>query len=188
MKALLTFMKNRKRFFILYAIALPLLLCSTAFTTEVANIVPKAASTISPAKILSHPLNAIDEVREQIIDFAKEYLGRNYGEHIGADRFDCSGFAQHVFKKYGFYLDRSSSVQALNGQTIPYKNAKMGDLVFFNSGSHISHVAMVVEAKEGSLIVIHSTNSRGIVIEDVLKSDYWTRKFAFVKDVLSTWQ
>jgi hypothetical protein len=43
----------------------------------------------------------------------------------------------------------------------------------------------VVESSDKELIIIHSTNSQGVIKEDVLKSGYWKNKIYQVKDVIS---
>ncbi|MGB5023938.1 MAG: hypothetical protein WBO44_01255, partial [Saprospiraceae bacterium] len=37
----------------------------------------------------------------------------------------------------------------------------------------IVHVGIITESKKDRLMVIHSTSSKGVIEENILKSDYW---------------
>jgi cell wall-associated NlpC family hydrolase len=51
---------------------------------------------------------------------------------------------------------------------------KEGDLVFFSSGRHISHVGMYLRNNK----FVHASTSMGVVISD-LDEPYWKRKYAY---------
>jgi cell wall-associated NlpC family hydrolase len=59
---------------------------------------------------------------------------------------------------------------------VKVKNAQKGDLVFFDNGSGVSHVGIVVSEKGSPLMMIHSSSSKGVIITDVTKSAYWTKR------------
>ena len=56
------------------------------------------------------------------------------------------------------------------------KNVEKGDLVFFDNGSGVSHVGIVISEKGEPLKMIHSSSSKGIIITDVSKSEYWSKR------------
>lgn len=128
-----------------------------------------------------------EKLRKDIVDYAHDYLGTEY-VYGGKtpDGFDCSGFTCHVMKKYDVKLPPVSASQAKEGKKVKVKNAQPGDLVFFRKtpAGKVFHVALVVDndGKEG-LKVIHST-SRGVVVDNISKSDYWRPKISIVRDVL----
>ena len=128
-----------------------------------------------------------EKLRKDIVDYAHDYIGTEY-VYGGKtpDGFDCSGFTCHVMKKYDVKLPPVSASQAKEGKKVKMKNAQPGDLVFFRKtpAGKIFHVALVVDNddKEG-LKVIHST-SRGVVVDNISKSDYWRPKISIVRDVL----
>ncbi|MCG8328092.1 MAG: C40 family peptidase [Chitinophagales bacterium] len=128
-----------------------------------------------------------EKLRKDIVDYAHDYLGTDY-VYGGKtpDGFDCSGFTCHVMKKYDVKLPPVSASQAKEGKKVKMKNARPGDLVFFRKtpAGKVFHVALVVDndKKEG-LKVIHST-SRGVVVDNISKSDYWRPKISIVRDVL----
>jgi len=170
----------------------PLLICCSAFTnaTTTKTVPEKAPEYINfeeYAPKAAASAEALDLVRSEIIDFAKQYIGYRYGSVVAGSIFDCSGFAKYCFNSFGYDLDHSSASQAKFGKTISFKDAKMGDLVFFKENGRINHIAMVVTAGDNELYVIHSTNSRGIVIENIMDVDFWKARFAFVKDVLTNY-
>ncbi len=60
---------------------------------------------------------------------------------------------------------------------IDIEKAQPGDLVFFKRDKGpIFHVSIITAYEKGSLQVIHSTSSRGVIIENILSSPYWNNK------------
>ena len=115
--------------------------------------------------------------RDEIIMTAKQQLGTPYvwaGSAPGG--FDCSGFTSYVMKQNGKSLPRRASDQYESSQKVKAKNVQKGDLVFFDNGSGISHVGIVISEKGEPLTMIHSASSKGIIITDITKSDYWTKR------------
>lgn len=117
------------------------------------------------------------DYRDEIIITAKKQLGTPYvwaGSSPGG--FDCSGFTSYVMSQNGKSLPRRAVDQYDSAQKVKAKNAQKGDLVFFDNGSGISHVGIVVSEKGEPLTMIHSASSKGIIITDVTKSEYWTKR------------
>lgn len=73
-----------------------------------------------------------------VVGYANTFTGSNYvyGGTTPAG-FDCSGFTQYVFNKYGKKLPRTSQAQANAGTRISTSQAKPGDLIITNGGSHV---------------------------------------------------
>lgn len=126
-------------------------------------------------------------LRSDIVSYAKEFLGINYRYAGRAPEtgFDCSGFTHFVMRNFDVNISTSSRAQIGYGQKVALKEVKPGDLIFFrrSSRSRISHVAMVFSNDENGLRIIHST-SRGVVIDDLMKSKYWRPKVYSARDVL----
>lgn len=101
----------------------------------------------------------------QVVSYAKKYLGASYvygGD--GPNSFDCSGFTQYVFKKFGVSLPHSASAQQSYGKSVSKSNLKQGDLVFFTG-----HVGIYI----GNNKFIHAANpSKGVVITSLSDSYY----------------
>ncbi len=120
-----------------------------------------------------------NDLREEIVQFAKQYIGTPYSwAGTSPAGFDCSGYIGYVFKNYDIILPRSASEQKEFTTKINERTALKGDLVFFKSGSKITHVGLVVSEQGQPLTMIHSSSSKGIIITDVESSAYWNKKYA----------
>ena len=122
------------------------------------------------------------QTREGMIDFAKTQLGVPYlwaGDDPNG--FDCSGFTQYVYEKqYKKEIPRRAEDQYNKSKKIKQRNAHKGDLVFFDAGSGISHVGMIISEKGEPLVMIHASSSQGIVITNIEESEYWLKRlYAF---------
>ena len=123
--------------------------------------------------------------RSGIVKTAKKYIGKPYSYGGTTTRgFDCSGFTSHVYKENGVAILGPSYKQAKQGRKKAMKELKEGDLVFFGSGNKVSHVALVTNVSRNKMEVIHSTSSRGVVVDDISNSKYWKKRYLFGRDVL----
>ena len=98
------------------------------------------------------------ELRLQVLQEADSHLGTPYvlgGNSPGG--FDCSGFAQYVYRQVGYELNRMVSAQMQHGTVVEEENLQPGDLVFFrNPGSATAtHVGIYV----GDRTIIHAGNA-----------------------------
>jgi peptidoglycan DL-endopeptidase CwlO len=117
------------------------------------------------------------EFRQKMVVYAKSLVGVKYKwAGISPDGFDCSGFVGYVHQKYGFTLPRSASDQLAQAKKLKLDEAFMGDLVFFASGSTISHVGLVISNKGENLMMVHSSTSKGVIITEIPTSTYWQGK------------
>lgn len=115
--------------------------------------------------------------RKAIIAFAEKQLGVPYvWAGNSPEGFDCSGFTSYVFKEFGSDLPRRAADQYNKGTILKEKNVQPGDLVFFNNGSGISHVGIVVSKQGEPLKMIHSASSKGIIVTDISASEYWRNR------------
>ncbi len=108
--------------------------------------------------------------QRDLVDYARSLQSvtvYNYGGSNPPYSTDCSGWTQHVFKKFGVNLPRVSRDQARTGQPVTFQQLKMGDLMFFSTRADkvITHVGIY------------------------MGSDYWISNLNSEKDVqiLSTW-
>jgi cell wall-associated NlpC family hydrolase len=125
--------------------------------------------------------------RDRVTTYAQKQVGSSY-KYAGTSPetgFDCSGFTSFVLKKFGVPVSPGSSTQATEGRFIAIEKAIPGDLIFFGDGSRIQHVAMVVKNSKEGIICVHSTTSRGVIVENVSTSTYWKPKILFARDVIS---
>ena len=117
--------------------------------------------------------------RDAIVEYAKKQLGVPY-VWAGNDPsgFDCSGFTGYVMKEFGKELPRRAVDQFETSRKLKEKNVQKGDLVFFDNGSGISHVGMIVYDKGKPLVMIHASSSKGIIITEIERSDYWLTRLS----------
>jgi cell wall-associated NlpC family hydrolase len=136
---------------------------------------------INKKEYSSKPDPTVSKTRNDVIDFAKKQLGTPYvSGGIDNKGFDCSGFTSYVFNQYNVKLPRRALDQENKSTKVSQKNAKRGDLVFFDNGSGVSHVGIIVLNDGEKLEMIHASSSKGIIITDILQSDYWkTRIHSF---------
>jgi cell wall-associated NlpC family hydrolase len=135
-------------------------------------------------------VQVIQDVRKakqinEIISYAKTFLGTPY-KYSGTtpSGFDCSGFIGYVMGKFGLTIPRTSYSIAELGKTIKLADVQPGDLLFFKgrnlNSSQVGHIAMVVEANENEIIMIHAA-SRGVVTENFKTSKYYIPRFIKAK-------
>lgn len=128
-------------------------------------------------KTASNKEDDYSSFRQKMVVYAKSLVGVKYKwAGNSPDGFDCSGFVGYVFQKYGFALPRSASDQLAQAKKLKLDEAFMGDLVFFASGSTISHVGLVISEKGKDLMMVHSSTSKGVIITDIPSSSYWQGK------------
>ena len=129
-----------------------------------------------------------DQLRSDVLTYARKYVGSKY-RYGGTDPksgFDCSGFTYFVMKEFDIALNRSSRSQESNGRSIKVSEAKAGDLLFFrrSRSGNVFHVALVVSNDRNGLKVIHSTSSRGVIIDNITHSSYWKPKVSTARRVI----
>ena len=124
--------------------------------------------------------------RNNLAKYSQKYVGTKY-KYAGKDPkgFDCSGFTAYVMKSEGITVSPSSKIQATEGKAVPLNKVKPGDLIFFGKNGKVSHVAMVVSNTYEGISVVHSTTSRGVMVQNITKSTYWKPKILFARDVIS---
>ena len=129
-----------------------------------------------PVEIASHT----PELIRSVMEHGHELLGHRYrSSGIAPWPLDCSGFVKYIFSLEGIKIPHSSA--ALSVYTSRLSDPKPGDLVFFrgsNRGSsRIGHVGMVVSNEAGDIKMIHSSSSKGIVIESITGSAYYSSRY-----------
>jgi cell wall-associated NlpC family hydrolase len=114
-------------------------------------------------------------VRIGIVRTAKRQIGVPYKMGGLTPRgFDCSGLTMFSYRKNGLRIPRTASQQYRFGRQVVLRDARPGDLVFFNtSGRRISHVGLYV----GKGVFVHAPSSGSTVREDTLKNPYWRTHF-----------
>jgi len=129
------------------------------------------------------------EKRRAVTRYAKKFVGSKYVYGGKTPKgFDCSGFTRYVYDKFDVRLSASSSLQSKEGKKVSTKYAKAGDLVFFSKNKgrvgKVNHVALVVSNDRKGLFVIHSTSSKGVIVQNISGNSYWEPRLLYIRSVL----
>lgn len=126
-----------------------------------------------------------DYIKEQILNVANENVGVPYRSGgTSPEGFDCSGFVLYSMKPFDIDLPRTSQDMARTGKRIYKKDAKPGDLIFFNTGgAGISHVGIVTGVEGDVIKFIHSSSSNGVKHSSTAEN-YYAKTFVQVNRVL----
>ena len=111
---------------------------------------------------------------DEIANIALRYLGYRYAMGGASPAgFDCSGFAQYVYRQVGISLPRDTGSQLQAGERVTA--LAVGDLVFFTNTYQpgLSHVGIYLG---GNKFIHAATESRG-VSTDYLTSAYWSVRY-----------
>lgn len=105
---------------------------AVALTASLAQVAPATASTKAKSS------GASNVTGSQLVKYAKKFVGTPYS-YGGADPsgFDCSGFTQYVYKRFGIRLPHSATDQMQVGRAVSRSDLKPGDLVIWNGGGHV---------------------------------------------------
>jgi hypothetical protein len=152
-------------------------------------VLSAAGRALVPVDIIASRSENLEmmDMRSAIIGYAQNFTGLKY-RYAGTSPktgFDCSGFTSYILKEFDVKVSSSSANQSRQGMKIPLDQVIPGDLVFFGRGRGIQHVAMVVERNEEGIFVVHSTCTRGIIVENISTSKYWKPRILFARDVIT---
>jgi cell wall-associated NlpC family hydrolase len=106
-----------------------------------------------------------------------------YGGNTPDTGFDCSGLVNYVYRDMlDVRLPRTSrDLAAWQGPRIKPERLAAADLVFFGSGSSVSHVGIYV----GEGRFVHAPSTGGTVRLDHLDGPYWRDHYSGAKRVLN---
>jgi cell wall-associated NlpC family hydrolase len=104
-----------------------------------------------------------------------------YGGNTPQGGFDCSGLVGYVFGDVaGIALPRSAEeISRINAPDVARDQLESGDIVYFRSGRHVSHVGIYV----GQGRFVHAPNEGGTVRLDDLDAPYWRDHYGGAKRV-----
>jgi cell wall-associated NlpC family hydrolase len=166
----------------LLALALSAAISAAACSSTGAVPRPFPVPAGRPSQPLSNSAPADKEVPEATVVDAYSLAGtalalrgapyRNGGTDPSG--FDCSGFTQYVFAKYGIALPRAVKDQFAAGRSVRLERIAPGDLMFFTTvAPGASHVGIALGGDE----FVHAPSSTGVVRVEHLSSRYWSDRF-----------
>ncbi len=141
---------------------------------------PEATQSTDEPQTAVEP-RPMDGTGAEAVKLAEEYIGTPYrsGGTTTAG-VDCSGLTFSVYRKIGVRLPRTSDEQARAGNHIDRSDLRAGDLVFFGSGSNISHVG--IYSSDGEFI--HASTRARSVRYDSLDNKYFRNRYIGARRVL----
>ncbi len=129
--------------------------------------------------------NSKELLRDQIVAASMGEIGKPYKfGGTGPTAYDCSGLVYAVYHKSNIALPRTSKELSKVGKSISIRRASPGDLLFFSSKRKISHVGIVVSNTGGELQMIHASTSKGVILESVNRSPYWSKRLRKARRIL----
>ena len=126
----------------------------------------------------TYPTTAPSGDGSYIVNYAKQFVGNPYvyGGNSLTNGVDCSGFTQQVFGNNGISLARTAAGQSQGGQNVSMNDLQAGDLLFYDNGGYVGHVAIYC----GDGTIVHASNEKtGIIISNaysqtpVCAKRYW---------------
>lgn len=150
-------------------------------TVNKTNDLPAAISTI----------NTGDTSPDALLSFAETLVGIPYvwGSTNPAVGFDCSGFITYVFSHFKIQVPRSSIDFTNVGKTVPFEQAKRGDIILFSGtnseDTHIGHMGLVVSNNEEGLHFIHSTSGKAMSVAITKLNDQYKKRFRRISRIFS---
>lgn len=154
-------------------ISRPTVLDSTAKTDEAKS---------STTEVIQTEDTELTTLINKLISKGEKLLGKPYrASGIAPWVLDCSGYVCYLYNQLGINIPRTSA--ALSTYTERVAEPKAGDLIFFKgrnaSAKRVGHVALVVDNNNGDPIIMHSTNSRGIIKHRLSQVAYFSKRYLF---------
>ena len=133
---------------------------------EVTRIAPEGSPGCDYVTSRDHSIFFEKSVGQELVDYACQFVGNPYvwgGESL-TNGCDCSGFTMLVYARYGITLPHFAQSQAAYGMAVSEEELEPGDLVFFQNGAEIYHVAIYI----GNGTIVHAaSSSTGIIFSDL---------------------
>lgn len=160
-------------------IALPALLASVlaaAVTTDAATA-PNASAATHKAHHKAHHKHA--KPATPAISHARHIAMQQIGDPYkwgatGPNAFDCSGLVYYSYRHAGVSVPRTSTEQAGAARHISRNQMRPGDLMFFDDGGSVHHVAIFLHWGSGHHAVMLHAPQPG---EHVQVSSPWTSQW-----------
>ncbi|MBK9734216.1 MAG: C40 family peptidase [Saprospiraceae bacterium] len=133
-------------------------------------------------------LSVAETKRYELLLKADKYIGLKYRSKVNKNVFDCSGYVKFLMAEIGKNVTRSSVSQIHDGKRVTnIKEARLGDIIVFKGRNKHNirpgHVGLVHHWSQDTLYFIHSSVTKGIVIDNLF-DPYYANRFLQIRDVI----
>ena len=127
-------------------------------TTTTSSSSSSSSSSFSSDSSVSSTSTSTSNLGSQVANYALQFVGNPYvyGGTSLTNGTDCSGFTMSVYAHFGYGLSRTAAAQAGNGTEVSFGSLQPGDLIFYNNGGGIGHVALYI----GNGQVVHASSAK----------------------------
>ncbi len=137
-------------------------------STQTVNKVPdKPRGIVLKGYVPAVKIDVKNADPDEVVALAESFQGIPYlyGGSEPTQGFDCSGFVNYVFSRFGVKVPRISRDFTNAGREVRQKDAKRGDIILFtgtdiNSGE-VGHLGLVTSNKNGELLFVHAASGSG---------------------------
>ena len=142
-----------------------------------------STETLVPDTVTFSGLDRKNVPADSIIAFAQTLIGVPYlyASMDPLKGFDCSGFINYVFNRFGIMVPRSSRDFENFGKTVLLPEIKKGDLILFTGTDStikiIGHIGITISTEGEEIKFIHSTSGKayGVTVSDL--NQYYRNRF-----------
>jgi cell wall-associated NlpC family hydrolase len=129
---------------------------------------------VKSASVSGRVMVRLTDRGQEVVRTAASLAGRPYRYGAsGPSAFDCSGYTQFVFKKFGKTLPHSATAQARYGTAVSKSSLKAGDLLLFGSGGRYGHAAIYAG---GGQMWDASTSGKPVAKKKIWSNTYTVRR------------
>lgn len=142
-----------------------------------------STETLVPDTVTFSGLDRKNVPADSIIFFAQTLVGVPYlyASMDPLKGFDCSGFINYVFNRFGIKVPRSSRDFENFGETILLPEIKKGDLILFNGTDSIikiiGHIGITISTEGEEIKFIHSTSGKAYGVTVSALNQYYRNRF-----------
>lgn len=134
-----------------------------------------------PATKLSIETTPEQSMRKKILRHYQQWRGTRYlygGESRSG--IDCSALMRHLFKDIANHLlPRTTGEQIRKGKSVGRGELRIGDLVFFRTGTPARHVGVYI----GNGEFIHASTSKGVTVSE-MSNAYWKQRYETARRIV----
>lgn len=134
----------------------------------------KSSKGVSGRMSIDYSKEHADPMGKELVDEARKWLGTPY-RYGGSTRngTDCSGLVMSLYRDVcAVKIPRTTREQKSYCTEVARNKTRIGDLVFFGSGSGISHVGLYIGKGE----MIHASSSKGVMVSNI-DTGYWGNRY-----------